>query len=538
MEVKMEKSKKHIKAFLSFDEEYKEFELLESEHGVPESDGGWRDLPNNLHRRQKHEGEEEVPKRVDDVYNRLSEQFNTDINKDVILRRFRTGSGHNMLVAYMNGMADDKKINEFVLKPLMLYEGKRNAPDELKNDVIEISEADEEKDFYKARMAMMDGIAVLFSDGCKSCLLLETHGYEKRSVEKCENENVVMGPKESFNESFRTNITLIRRIIHTDDLIVESRMSGGENNTRLAIIYRKGMTNEALLEEVKKRLDGISIDVPITSGVIEQLVEDRGLIPVPRTLSTERPDRACSHIMQGSVCLIIEGSPFAVIMPITLFSLMNSPEDVYLRPPLGTILRIVRYIGAAISVLMPGYFLALALYHQGMLTTEVLSTVIASRKMVFEPIAIEMILLLLIFQMIREAGLRVPGSIGQAIGIIGGLIMGQAAVTAHLASSVILIIVAASGLGNFCIPDYSTQVSASYIRMAVVIAAWLGGLLAITAVILFITASLSSTKSFGVPFLAPFAPKTYSKRPFVIRGRIGLHKRAEDYMNTADDRML
>ena len=141
------------------------------------------------------------------------------------------------------------------------------------------------------------------------------------------------------------------------------------------------------------------------------------------------------------------------------------------------------------------------------------------------------------FQLIREAGLRVPGAIGQAIGIIGGLILGQAAVAANLASSVVLIIVALSGLGNFCVPDYSAQLSASYFRIAFVIAAWLGGLLGLSAAFLVFVAYLANLKSFGVPFLSPYAPKTYAKRPFIMRGKIGMHHRAADYMNTSDDRL-
>ena len=239
--------------------------------------------------------------------------------------------------------------------------------------------------------------------------------------------------------------------------------------------------------------------------------------------------------MRGSVALIADGSPFAIIVPITLASLMSSPEDVYLRKPLGDVIRIVRYIGVLLSLLLPGYFIALALYHQGLLSNEVLNTVIQSRQMVFLPIAAEMVMLLLVFQLIREAGMRVPGSIGQAIGIIGGLILGQAAVAANLASSVILIVVAVSGLGNFCIPDHSSQIAASYFRIAFVIAAWLAGLLGLTCAFVIFIAYLANLKSFGVPFLAPYAPKTYNKRPFILRGRIGMHHRAEDYMNTHSD---
>lgn len=473
-----------------------------------------------------------ISPRLDVTESALRKAFGADIDGDIIIRRFVTGAGRNMLAVYVSGMADDAKVNDFILRPLMRYSGGERRLTELVKRAVETAEAREERELKSLLFPVSDGMTALFVEGETCCLLLETRGWEKRPVGTAENENVVLGPKEGFTECAKTNVSLIRRLVHTGDLIAEQIRVSGADPVSVRIVYRRGVTNPELVAEVKRRLDGISAGTLIASGVIEQLIEERSILPIPRVLSTERPDRAASHILQGRVCLITEGSPFALIMPVTLFSLMNSPEDVYLRPPLGTVLRLTRYIGAFASVMLPGYFIALALYHQGMLTTEVLSTVIASRRMVFEPIALEMILLLLIFQLIREAGLRVPGTIGQAIGIIGGLIMGQAAVTAHLASSVVLIIVAASGLGNFCIPDYSTQIAASYIRMAMVVAAWLGGLLGLSSAVLLGVSMLAGMKSFGMPFLAPFAPKTRTKRGLILRGRIGRSVGPEDDSNT------
>lgn len=522
-----------IRNLLRFDEGYSEYELLERETGSPSYLEGWNDVC-----AQGETSKEEIPASADETAKRLAEVFRSDINNDIILRRFTIGQGKICLIAYMNGMADDTKVNDFILRPLMqgsVPQSENIGIKYLIQNFIQISEVKTEKDLSIARLGIMDGLTALFVDGENMCAMLETHGYEKRSIGTTENEKVVRGPKEGFTESLRTNITLVRRILHTDDLVVETRLAGGDNNIRIAIVYRDGITNRTLIDEVKQRLAKINIRTITSSGTLEQLIEDNKWSPIPQTLSTERPDRACSHIMQGRVCLIVEGSPFALLMPITFSTLLNSPEDIYMRKPLGTVLRVVRYVGAFLSIILPGYFLSLALYHQGLLSTEVLSTVIASREMVFEPIATEIILLLLVFQLIREAGMRVPGSIGQAIGIIGGLILGQAAVAANLASSVVLIVVALSGLGNFCIPDYSTQIAASYFRIALVIAAWLGGLLGMAAAIMLMVCYLASMKSFGVPFLAPFSPKTYSKRPLIIRGSIGMHHRADDFVNAHCD---
>ena len=479
------------------------------------------------HRRERIRKAEEqlnnkqLPSSIDESSRLLKERFFADENGDLILRLFNDRKGRSFLIAYINGMADDIKINDFILKPLMEYEGNRVDLSTIKENVVRVAEAELELCPDKLCESLCGGMTALFSEGERGGLLLETRGYEKRSVDEAKNESVVLGPKESFNENMRTNITLIRRLIHAEDLTSKIITVGSSGSGNVSIVYLAETANRELLKEVERRLRSIDTNVLITSGVIEQLIEDKGILPLPRVLSTERPDRAASHILNGRIAILTEGSPFALVVPITFASLMNSPEDVYLRPPLGTLLRAVRYVGAMLSVLMPAYFLSLALYHQGMLTTEVLSTVIASRKMVFEPIAIELLMLLLIFQMIREAGLRVPGPIGQAIGIIGGLIMGQAAVTAHLASSVVLIIVAASGLGNFCIPDYSTQLAASYFRIALVIAAWAGGLLGVTSAVLTVCLLMSEMKSFGMPYLSLFAAKGSSKRPFLFRGKIG-----------------
>ena len=508
------------------------FELSEEERGSPELFGRKRDTQGPNGERIPFPDSPESAERL------FSRRFNADINRDLILRRFLIGGKREALLVYMNGMADDTKINEFILRPLMLCEEPLLNMDGLTDSVIRIAEFSKETDVKKLMTGVMEGAAALFVDGEGEALLLETRGFEKRSISSPENEKVVAGPKESFTESLRTNITLLRRQLHAVDLVAELRESGDDCGTRLVLLYRDGFTNPALVAEVKRRLAGVSFSGVMSSGILAQMIEDSPGSPLPQILSTERPDRAGSHIMNGRVCVLVEGSPFALIMPVSLFSLLNSPEDVYLRRPLGTLLRLIRYAGALTSVLLPGYFLALALYHQGILSTEVLSTVVASRRMVFEPIGVEMLLLLLIFQLIREAGQRVPGNIGQAIGIIGGLIMGQAAVSAHLASSVVLIIVAVSGLGNFCVPDYQTQLAASYFRIAVVIAAWMAGLLGVTAVVLFAACHIAGLRSFGVPFLAPFAPRTVSKRPPVIRGRIKVGTAPDDETNTVYDKSL
>lgn len=520
-----------IERFFAFDMHDMRYELTEREAGEPGLFGGWQDVS-----AQGEAAALPVPTDVNAAEAELKRLFRADINTDVIFRRFNIAEKTPALLVYMNGMANDEVIADFIMRPLLTAKSDADTSCAgIMSNLLQIAETGTENDLNLAAAAITDGKAALFVQGESEAIIPETRGFEKRSVSTTENEKVVRGPKEGFTENLRTNITLVRRIIHSDDLVAEFRPAGCDNNIRIAILYRDGVADRTLIEEVKRRLAKVNTRTIIDTGMLDQLIEQDGISPIPQTLATERPDRVASFLMQGAVSIIADGSPFALIMPITLSALMNSPEDVYMRRPLGTLLRLVRYSGILISLLLPGYFVALALYHQGLLSTEVLSTVVQSRKMVFEPLPLEMLLLLFVFQLIREAGMRVPGSIGQAIGVIGGLILGQAAVAANLASSVMLIVVALSGLGNFCVPDYSTQIAASYFRIAFVIAAWLGGLLGLGAAMVAFTAYIANMKSFGVPFLAPFAPKTLSKRPFVLRGRLGMHNRAADYMNTNSD---
>lgn len=525
--------KKSIWEILHFDEADTEFELLETEQGNPGFFTSWTE-------KKPVEPPPPAPpsSSVDENEKRLKQEYRSEINPDVLLRRFMLGGNILALVACINGMADGTQINDFILRqgmrPGCMQGAGENKSQFAVDHVFAQQEAALSNDWNEIKKAISEGRTAVFIEGDPQAVLMDTRGFERRSVGTTENEKVVRGPQEGFNENLRTNVTLLRRIIKTDDFVCEFKHAGGKNNVMLVIAYRASVVNPKLLEEVKRRLGKIQTRMILSDGTIEQLTERHSLSPLPQILSTERPDRTAAHIMQGHVAVLCEGSPAANIMPATLFTLMATSEDSYMRRPLGSLLRMVRYIGAGLSIVLPGYFMAITLHHQGMLSTEVVTTIIASRQMVFLPLGAEMLFLLWVFQLLREAGIRVPGSVGQAIGIIGGLILGQAAVAANMVSTVVLILVALSGLGNFTIPDYSTQVAAGYFRVLLVVAGWAGGLLGITVGILLIAAWMASIKSYGVPFLAPVAPKTNSNRPAVLRGTILPHQRATDYTNTRE----
>ena len=374
---------------LGFDRPDARFELLETEAGEPneaffgakrrDERGGGR-KKNARESATLGAGNGRIARSVDKNERFFRALFASDINPDVIFRRFCTGGGTDALIVYMNGMADAGTVSDFLLRPLMdKGSGRGKAVERASECAVQIGEVEKQSSCAAIAEAIMEGRTALFIDGEREALIAETRGFEARSVGTAENERIVRGPQEGFTESIRTNVTLVRRILKTPDLIVSYVPSRGENGTKLALIYRRGVTNPRLVSEMEKRLSRMDTGLVSSSGIVEQLIEDSPHSPLPQTLATERPDRVASFLMNGSAAIITEGSPFALIMPATAAALLNSPEDVYMRRPLGTLVRLVRYIGVFISILLPGYFVAVALYHQGLLSTEVLSTLIKSR---------------------------------------------------------------------------------------------------------------------------------------------------------------
>ena len=521
--------KKDFFTLLGFDRPYTDFELLETEKGAPRFFG-----PGPFRR-------ETAPKEsLGPVFRSLGKNRRAieaaclaEENTDFIFRPFLLCGKVPALAVFVNGMADGETINDFILKGAMLP---RSLPKgELTRVVMEqvfpMQEAETQGELDQVVAALCEGRTAVFLEGAGQAVLLDPRGFASRSIESSQNENVVVGPHEGFTENLRTGVTQLRRILKRPDFVCAFRRAGGKNGTKLALCYLGGVCNESLLQEVKKRLRQVDTELILSAGTLEQLLEDHSLSPIPQILLTERPDRAAAAVMEGRVAILVEGSPQALVLPVTLSALLTSPEDDYLRRPLGTVIRVVRLAGALLSVLLPAWFLALATHHQGLLNSQVLSTVVSSRRLVFMPLPLEVIFLLMVFQLVREAGIRVPGAVGQTVGIIGGLILGQAAVSANMVSTVVLIIVALAGLGNFCIPDYSMQLAVSWYRIALCIFAGLAGLLGTFVLLMASLAWLCSQKSFGVPFMSPFAPKTRSRAPLLFRGSLRRPGGGEDVIN-------
>jgi spore germination protein KA len=485
--------------------------------------------------------EESISNDIDLNIKYIEKCFNYPQNNDIIVRRLRVAGKHRAFIFYVDGMIDRVTINNSIVKPLMDSSKFTDASGEELTDyiiesVIETNQIKKVMTQAEAISEVLSGNTGVYVNGYRHYIVCETKGYEKRSVEKPQVEGVVKGAQEAFNENLRTNITLVRRILKNKDLSAEFIDVGKRNNGKCAVLYMDGLTNPAIVEEVKRRITGISTDFIIGDGIMEQFIEDSPWSIIPSILSTERPDRAASHILEGKVAILTDGTPFALIAPVTVADLLHTPEDTTLRWQYGTLLRLIRIFALFIATLLPGLYVALTTFHREMIPTDLLIAIAKARENVPFPTIIEVLLMEISFELIREAGIRIPGIIGNTIGIIGALILGQAAVQANLVSPVLIIIIAFTGLGNFAIPDFSLAFGARIMRILYILLAATLGFYGVSLGILTFLAILVSMKSFGVPVVSTIAPKTGGSKDFILRWPLWMQEKRPDYLNTLDKR--
>ncbi len=361
------------------------------------------------------------------------------------------------------------------------------------------------------QMVSTPGNCVLFVDTLEVAFDIEVKGFKQRSVDKPSNEIVIKGPHEAFVENIRTNTSLIRRIINNENLIIENVEVGKVTRTKCAVCYMKNITNSDLVSEVKYRLNNLEIDALLSAGELEQLIVDSNDLGIPQVISTERPDKATKYLLNGRVVVLINGTPYGIIMPAVLIDFLGSPEDSNLKVNFGNFLKCLRILAGFITLLLPGLYIAITSFHQEILPTSLLYSILASRASVPFPIIAEILLMEIAFELIREAGLRVPSPIGPTIGIVGALVLGQAAVSAGIVSPILIIIVAITGIASFAIPDFSFGFHLRYFRFFFILLGYMAGFLGIATGLFVYISLLCNLQSFGVSYTAPFAPSVNSK---------------------------
>lgn len=468
--------------------------------------------------------------------------YSIPVNSDIVLREFDINYEGGLVKAFIlffDGMTDREIINNYILKPLMMITGldikenAKNLEEYIARQLLPHCQVKIEQAYSKVIDNINFGGCGIFADGVNVAFSADVKGWEHRGIDKPNNEIVIRGPQEAFNEVLRTNTAQIRKRLKDEDLIVEDVAIGKVSKTPCSMLYIKDITNESLVDEVRRRLESIHVDYMLDSGVLEQLIEDSTIYPSPQMISTERPDYVSEMLSNGRVAIIVNGSPNVLVAPTTALELMYSAEDSYIRYPYANLLRYIRMIALFLALLLPAIYLAITSYHQEMIPTDLLLAVEASREKVPFPAVVELLLMELSFELIREAGLRVPGPIGPTLGIIGALILGQAAVAANIVSPILIIIVAVTGIGSFAIPNYSFGYSIRIMRFAFIFLSAMAGFLGITAGLFVLGIWSTSLKSFGVPFMAPLGPKTSdSIRKTLFKAPEWKMENRPDFLNT------
>ncbi|MFO6495787.1 MULTISPECIES: spore germination protein [Bacillus] len=433
---------------------------------------------------------------------------------DIIVREFRIGKDGDMRAAiiYTDGLIDEASVQNFILESLMFHFQKVDVSAgespfiKLKDSVLTVGDLKELTDFGALFSSLLSGDVIFLLDGYSQGLTLGMKGGKDRGVTEATVENTVRGPKEAYSESLRTNTALLRRIINDHNLWFETKKLGNVTKTNVSIAYIKGMANEKVIEEVRRRLDRIDIDSILETGYVEELIQDETYTPFPTIFHTERPDVTAGNLLEGRVAIFVDGSPNALVVPSLFVQFFQTADDYYQRADITSLLRFLRFIGFFIALLGPSLYIAITTFHQEMLPTPLLINLAAQREGVPFPAFVEALLMEVTFEILREAGVRMPKTIGQAVSIVGTLVIGTAAVDAGIVSAAMVIVVAITAISSFIVSSFNLSISVRMLRFVFMGLAASFGLFGIIVGLIALALHLCSLRSFGVPYMSPLAP--------------------------------
>lgn len=488
-------------------------------------------------------------------------KYNLLINSDIITREFilnARGKQHKALLLYIDGMVDSQSLNDFVLQPLMmrnknnLFDGDQNRiiseavsnnitvrkvkkfdlADYIESCLIPQNNIEKTNSFDEIFSGVNSGNCALFVDTLNIAFNIDIKGFKQRNIDKPQNEIVIKGPHEAFVENIRTNTSLLRRFSNNEDLVIESLEVGTMTKTKCAVCYMQNIANNDLIAEIKYRINNLDVDSILSIGQLEQLISDNNSLGLPRAISTERPDNAVQHILEGRVVVLLNGSPFALILPAIMIDFLTSPEDRNLKTIFSNFLRAIRILAAFFALLLPGLYVSVTSFHIEILPTELLYSILAARESVPFPVIFEILIMEISFEIIREASLRVPSPIGTTIGIVGGLVVGQAAVSAGIVSPILIIIVAITALSSFAIPDYTFSFHLRVFRFLFVFLGYAAGFLGIGIGLFVYLSIICDMESFGVSYSVPYSTMENLKSTGIVLPPIWKREYRSAYLAT------
>lgn len=460
-------------------------------------------------------------------------------SSDVLFHQFYLGQGKYFAVLIMiEGLTETKFLAENVIRSLQKSENMRedHLIQDLSTRVLEVNNA-LAATYSEIENALLIGKSVLLVEGRSVALTLETKKAIQRNVEEPASETLVRGPRIGFIEELRSNTAIIRQRANDPNLIIKELTLGERNKKKVAVVFIKGLTDEELINDVLSRLGSIKIDDLQESGYIEQLIEDNPYSIFPQVQSTERPDRVIAALLEGRISILLDGTPYALIVPVTLNLIFQTPEDYYQRWIPSSLLRILRYIAAAMTIFLPGLYISLASFHPGLLPTKMAVAMAAGRQNIPFPPIIEALIMEVTIELLREAGLRLPRPIGQTIGLVGGVIIGQAAVQANIVSAVMVIIVSVTAIASFTIPHYDFGLPLRIIRFGSMFCAACLGLFGLMMFFLLILGHMFQLKSFGYNFFTPsFSQPLKDLKDVIIRAPLRAMKTRPTFFQAKDQK--
>ncbi|MFD2043772.1 spore germination protein [Ornithinibacillus salinisoli] len=472
---------------------------------------------------------------LDDNIKRYKELFGSDSDLCV---RYIQGDSCKVGILYIDSLVEKEIIDQHVIRAL--NNQITNINDVINKITLSTNQMKEITKHDEVIEHLLQGYSIIFVDGYNISYAAETAGGERRPVSESTVETVVRGPRESFNESLMTSIGLIRRRINTPKLQVYKKSIGKESKTSIAVLFIDGIAKDNIVKEVISRIDKISIDGVLESLYIEEMIEDpKRYSPFPTVFNSERPDRIAAGLLEGRIAIMVDGTPVVLLVPATIGLFLTSNEDYYQRYDISSFMKLLRGFAFILSVILPGFYVALLTYHQEMIPTPLLIAITGQREGVPFGLAIEVAIMEITFEILREAGIRLPKTVGAAVSIVGGLVLGQAAVEAGLVGQATVIAVALTAICSFTTPSYNIAITARLLRFVLLILSSVLGAFGLIFGLIFIFIHVNSLRSFSVPYLAPLVPfhKEDWKDLFIRAPWWGMEQRPEEVTNDNQNRM-
>ncbi|WP_339316964.1 spore germination protein [Paenibacillus sp. FSL R10-2734] len=466
---------------------------------------------------------------------------------DLIVRNFRMYGLYDAAILLFSSLVDQDQVHEHVLKPLMsvpselsaIPEQRKELPDFIWNTTVQVTQGDRTSNLNTLPATLLEGSVVLLVEGMDQALYFNLRKIEHRSIEQPQTEQIIRGSREGFIENLESNLSLLRYRLQTPDFRVTTAPLGTRTRSQVAVCYIEGIVDPELVKKVMKRLSMINTDGILDSGYIEQFIEDNPLSPFPQVQPTERPDKSVAALLEGRVIILVDGSPFSLIVPALFSQFFQTMDDYSERFIVGSLIRVIRLIALIFSLFFPALYVSVISFNPELMPTEFAVAISGGRAGVPFPAVLEVLIMEVFMEVLREATIRLPQMIGGALSIVGVLVIGQAAVSAGLASPTTVVIVAITTIGSFATPSYNAAISSRMLRFPLIILAGCFGLYGVMLGTIVIVNHLLFLESFGVPYMTPYVPVNWRDlKDSIIRAPLWWMRQRPSFLNSPDPTRL